>query len=271
MIACNILTVPQSLNLSSFLTSQTIALEASNSSTSFHVHEHLIRSVSPVLLAAVSREWNEKSTRRYKFCEDVSEELLLHFLMWTYHDNYLYLDTSENETTFSEEAIARIAAKVPVDGRVEEPANNDQKAEETAEGPEKLHPLLLHIKLYIFADMYMIEPLKTLSMEKLIGELEDFGELGDGYEREAVFDALTFAFSSRVPVNDVLLHWLARYASWRLDQLKQMPSSLERLLLQTDGNFATLLVRYVKKSSSNPFTMKMEDIKPKYPISLDRS
>lgn len=134
-----------------------------------------------------------------------------------------------------------------------------------------MHPLLLHTKLYVFAEMYMIEPLKKLSMENLIAQLQVFGGLEAGHEREAVFDVLTFAFSSRVPVNDVLLHWLARYASWRLDELKQIPSSLDRLLLQTDGNFATLLVRYVRTSSSNPFHVKMEDIKPQYPISIDRS
>lgn len=196
---------------------------------------------------------------------------MLHFLMWTYHGSYLYLDTNGNETKLPEATTSGTAVKVPLDGRVEEPPNDNQKAEEPAEEPEKLHPLLLHTKLYVFAEMYMIEPLKTLSMEKLIAQLKEFGSLAAGHEREAVFDVLTFAFSSRVPVNDVLLHWLARYASWRLDELKQMPSSLDRLLLQTDGNFATLLVKYVQTSSSNPFNVSMEDIKPRYPISIDRS
>ena len=196
---------------------------------------------------------------------------MLHFLMWTYRGTYLYLDTNGNETKLPEETTSRMAVKVPVDRRVEGPANDKQKAEETAEGPERLHPLLLHIKLYEFAEMYMIEPLKTLSMEKLIDQLKVFGGLNAGHEREAVFDVLTFAFSSRLPVNDVLLHWLARYASWRLEELKQMPSSLDRLLLQTDGNFATLLVKYVQTSSHSPFNLRMEDIKPRYPISIDRS
>lgn len=191
--------------------------------------------------------------------------------MWTYHGDYLYLDTNGNETTLPEATTDRMAVKVTVDGRVEEPAYKKQKAEETAEGPEKLHPLLLHTKLYVFAEMYMIEPLKKLSMEKLIAQLKVLGALDAGHEREAVFDVLTFAFSSRVPVNDALLHWLARYACWRLDKLNQIPSSLDRLLLQTDGNFATLLVGYVQTSSSSPFDVKMEDIKPRYPISIDRS
>lgn len=82
--------------MSRFLSSQPITLEASNSDTPFHVHENLLRSVSPVLLAAISREWNEKTTRRYKFREDVTEELLLHFLMWTYHGSY-HVD-NENKT-----------------------------------------------------------------------------------------------------------------------------------------------------------------------------
>jgi hypothetical protein len=87
---------------------------------------------------------------------------------------------------------------------------------------DNLHPLLLNIKLYVFADAYMIEPLKTLSKQKMMAQLQELGNLANGHERDAVFDVLTFAFSSRLPEQDVLLHWLARYASWRLDELKQM-------------------------------------------------
>jgi hypothetical protein len=163
---------------------------------------------------------------------------------------------------------------VPVDGPVEEPAKDKQKAEQTVEGSlcleDNLHPRLLHIKLYVFAETYMIEPLKTLSMHKLMVQLKELGSLEEGHERAAVFDVLTFAFSSRLPEQDALLQWLARYASWRLDELKQMPSSFEKLLLETDGNFATLLVRYVQKSSFNPFNLKTEEIVPRYPISIAR-
>ena len=116
----------------------------------------------------------------------------------------------------------------------------------------------------------MIEPLKTLTQQKLMDQLQELENLAGGYERDAVFDVLTYAFSSRLPEQDVLLHWLARYASWKLDKLKQVTSSFDKLLLETDGNFATLSVRYVQKSSINPFTIKAEDIKPRYPISRAR-
>ncbi len=85
----------------------------------------------------------------------------------------------------------------------------------------------------------MIEPLKTFSKQKLIVQLQELGSLAEGHERAAVFDVLTFAFSARLPEQDILLHWLARSASWKLDELKQMPSSFDKLLLETDGNFAT--------------------------------
>lgn len=279
------------MSLSRFLTSQTIALQASNSDTSFHVHEHLLRSVSPVLLAVVSREWKGKATRRYTFREDVTEELLLNFLMWAYHGSYL--DTNGNKTMearndkdFDMWDFGLTVQKkkphkkypmvklpvvefsgIPVDGRVED---DKQKAEQTAETSGKLHPIILHIKLYVFAEMYMIEPLKALSMEKLIVQLKGFGSLAEGHERAAVFDVLKFAFSSGVPGNDVLLHWLARYASWRLDELKQVSSSFEKLFSRTDGNFATLLMRYVHKSPLDPFNLKMEDIMPQYQTPIGR-
>ncbi|MCJ1349208.1 hypothetical protein MMC31_007444, partial [Peltigera leucophlebia] len=241
-----------------FLTSQTITLQPSDTNTSFQVHEHLLLSISPVLLAAISREWKEKTKRRYKFGEDMTEELLLHFLMWAYGGSYP--DTNGNKTvevkymSFEtwlnaqkrkplkkdsmvkrpEREVSGMPVKVHVDGQVEEPANDKQKAEQSGEGSENLHPLLLHAKLYVFAEMYMIEPLKKLSMEKLIVQLHGLGSLAEDHERAAVSDVLTFAFSSRVPENDVLLHWLARYASWMLDELRQMPSSFDKLLLQTD-------------------------------------
>lgn len=221
--------------------------------------------------------------------------------MWTYHGSY-HVD-NENKTMKAgndkdyafdfghkkkprkKKYLVEEPVEVPIDvlydgqakesasdkQKADQTASDKQKADQTAEGLDKLHPLLLHIKLYVFAEMYMIEPLKTLSMQKMIFQLKEFGALAEGYQRAAVFDALTFVFSSRLPEQDVLLHWLARYASWKLDELKQMPSSFDALLLQTDGNFATLLVRYVQKSSLNPFDLKTEDIMPRYPISIGRS
>lgn len=215
--------------------------------------------------------------------------------MWTYHGSYHAdneyktvkagnddgFDMGDASSTAKKKKLKRekftveepvgMPIEVLYDGQAEESASHKQKAEQTAEGLDKLHPLLVHIKLYVFAEMYMIESLKTISMQKMIVQLKEFGDLAEGYQRAAVFDVLTFAFSSRVPEQDVLLHWLARYASWRLDELKQMPSSFDALLLQTDGNFATLLVRYVQKSSLNPFNLKTEDIMPRYPISIGRS
>jgi hypothetical protein len=149
----------------------------------------------------------------------------------------------------------------------------EEKAAQNVEGfleapsrEENLHPLLLHIKLYVFAEVYLMEPLKTLSRQKIIDQLQKLGSLAEGHERVAVFDVLTYAFSSRLPERDAMLHWLARYASSKLDELKQMPSNFDKLLLDTDGNFAKLLVRYVEKSSLDPFTIKPEDILPRYPI-----
>jgi hypothetical protein len=292
--------------MSRFLASQTIALEASDSNTTFYVHEHLLRSISPVLLAAISREWNEKTTGRYKFHEEVPEKVLLCFLRWAYHGNYheiipssvnLKAENDEEFYTWIWGVSGKKKKKKKKKGLFEEPEpepepapepppepeedgpveEHKQMAEQTVEGslralyPEdNLHPLLLNIKLYVFADAYMIEPLKTLSKQKMMAQLQELGNLANGHERDAVFDVLTFAFSSRLPEQDVLLHWLARYASWRLDELKQMSSSFDKLLLETEGNFATLLVRYVEKSSLDPFNLKTEEIMPRYPIPISR-
>lgn len=151
----------------------------------------------------------------------------------------------------------------------------DEPTEEP-KGPAKdylednLHPLLLSIKLYVFADTYMIEPLKTLSKRKIVAQLQKLGGLENGNERDAVFDLLTFAFSSRLPEQDVLLHWLAYYASYRLNELKQVSSSFSKLLLESESNFVTLLVSHVHPSSVDPFDMKTEDVMPRYPTPITR-
>ena len=115
--------------------------------------------------------------------------------------------------------------------------------------------------------MYFIDHLKAAAQQKITSQLQVLGELTDGPERLAVFGLLAYAFS-RLSENDLLLHWLARYASWNLDALRQMPTRFDNLLIETDGNFPRLLARYVCRSSINPFTLSPDEVKPRYPISV---
>lgn len=49
----------------------------------------------------------------------------------------------------AESVTTWMVVKVPVNGQVKKPTNKKQKVKEIAKRPEKLHPLFLHIKLYV--------------------------------------------------------------------------------------------------------------------------
>jgi hypothetical protein len=129
-----------------------------------------------------------------------------------------------------------------------------------------VHPLLLHAKLYVFAHTYLIEPLKMCAKQKMVDQLKRLDSLLEGNERAAVFDILAYTFT-RLPEDDLLLHWLARYASWKLDELRQMPTRFDDLLSSEDSTFVELLLRYVSRGTSNPFTIGNVQIMPRYPMS----
>jgi hypothetical protein len=118
-----------------------------------------------------------------------------------------------------------------------------------------VHPLLLHSKLYVFAHMYLIEPPKVGAKRRKIDQLKKIDNLADGNERAAVFDVLNYTFS-RLPEEDLLIHWLARYTSWRLEELRQMPTRFDDLLSGEDSTFTTMLLRYVFKSSIDAFVLE---------------
>jgi hypothetical protein len=98
-------------------------------------------------------------------------------------------------------------APTAVEPLLEKPStgNGEGRAEEASVGSLKdtsvplvlaiaednfLYPLLLHVKLYVFADAYLIEPLKATAKQKMIDQLQKLGSLSEGDERAAVFDIL---------------------------------------------------------------------------------
>jgi len=303
----------------SYVTSDTLILEAIDSNTSFNIHEGLLRSISPALSAACNNDWKECNSRRYKFREEVTEQVLLCFLTWAYSGDYqddsgdgvllspmsIKSDTNGQQNAFGsttkgkskKEKKNRIAVAVQestsewpqtVERSAEELLANELPVENT-HGPDGItyessskgvstpamltagkenavHPLLLHAKLYVFAHTYLIEPLKVCAKQKIVDQLERLDSLFEGNERAAVFDILAYTFM-RLPEDDLLLHWLARYASWKLDELRQMPTRFDDLLSGEDSTFVELLLRYVSRSSSNPFTIGNDQIVPRYPMS----
>lgn len=111
-----------------------------------------------------------------------------------------------------------------------------------------LHALALHIRIYVFANIYLISTLQALSQQKIVAFLSSMQK--EHTEVAMIFDLLEHA-STYLTDDDALLNWLARYASWNLETLRQDRDRLERLL--GDGKFAGLLIRHVVPSASDPF------------------
>lgn len=235
------------------------------------MHEGLLRSLSPVLLAACDGKWKEQISGRYKFSEDVTERTLLCFLTWAYNGDYDSNDEAETRPS-PNEALVRYEKGTNGERAPEEPLGETPAAAAAIVDKEQrvMHPLLLHISLYVFADVYQIEPLKASTKQKILDQLEKLENLPESHERVAIFDLLDYAFS-RLPEQDPLLHWLARYASWKLDDLRHICTRLDNLLSENDGKFARMLVRYLYKSTVNPFSLTPAEITPRYPIMDSRS
>ena len=127
------------------------------------------------------------------------------------------------------------------------------KAEYCSETTKPAHPLFLHIQLYVFANVYQIDPLKNASQKKIIGYLKKVeNSSSKSSYTDAIFDLFDCAFLY-LPDSDPLLDWLARYAGWNLIALRQESERLENLLRTANGKFAGLLVKHVESSHKSPF------------------
>jgi hypothetical protein len=235
--------------------------------------------------------WEESISRVYKFLkdddgfyEDVSTELLTCFVKWAYFGDYS-TETVGISSYVEEDVVAEPAfgggwgrgfevrgkskkGKVwydevppePIEGRsCEETIQNADKVNETQadescfETTKPIYPLFLHIQLYVFANVYLIDSLKNLSQQKIIDYLKKIeNSSSKSTYTNAIFDLLDCAFLY-LPDSDPLLDWLASYASWNLTGLRQESERLENLLRKGNGKFAGLLLKHVIPSRTSPF------------------
>lgn len=253
--------------------------------------------MSPALSAACNMEWREGALRRYKFREDVTEEALLCFLTWACYGDY----PSSNGDDIGLSSVSAQAdsnglempsvprppkwskkgkkERAPARGSVEFWEGKTGRAYDGSSKDTSLsvkfvtaedrvvHPLLLHARIYVFAHIYLIEPLKASTKQKIVDQLQKPNNISETDHRAPVFDILAYTFS-RLPEEDPLLHWLARYASWNLEELRQMTNRFDDLLSDADSNFAKMVVRYVSKSSTDPFNLKDDELMQRYPMPI---
>ena len=116
-----------------------------------------------------------------------------------------------------------------------------------------MHPLLLHIHVYVFAECYDISGLQCYSASRA-ARLFRNSDLDDG-SLDLVFDAMEFAFGN-LPENDNFLKWLGIFAGGNLDKLKRS-ARLVDLMTGYEGTFAKHMLENVAPGENNKPVMSL--------------
>lgn len=195
-------------------------LKSECSETPFYIHEELLRNSSPALYSVCERKWAESQERVYQFDKAVSEQTISCFLSYAYHGDYVSSSQTAGLIALSSIELALDKRRVAKnsDSKVAD-SDKDEKYHPVSSHSEDVHPLLLHIQLYVFADTYIIPNLQMLTRGKIRESLQKLSSLNSEGVREEVFDLLEYAFDN-LREEDTLLTFLSLYASNKLDVLK---------------------------------------------------
>ncbi|PKX92972.1 BTB/POZ domain-containing protein [Aspergillus novofumigatus IBT 16806] len=198
-----------------FLTSDTVALRSPGSTCTFKIHKDLLKSKSTVLHAALTSEFSEGEDGVYP-CSDTTDGTLARFVEWTYRGDYpasvISMDLVQEKIKASDDADETDASSAAA-------ANVSESTDVELDN----HPLLAHLRLYIFSDVYLISELKQLAYEKLTACFADINRPQTLDQQRAVIASLRVAFL-KIPLNDSLVDWLAHYAAYSVNQLRLQPS-----------------------------------------------
>ena len=210
--------------------SETVALSPSGSSRKFNVHKGLLQQKCPVLHAACVN-FREGEESFYDFESEVSEGTLIRFIQWAYASDY----QEEVETTKS----------LVLPDNAESVASAGQEDSDIDEN----HPLLLHGRLYVFADTYIVNDLKALALKKLRVKLRPWGQPSDSTRLASVVDLLDFAFGNLHP-DDQLLDFLGKYAAKNITNLRKQKAFNDAI-----WGMGSSIIQYVQPWSGDPFKL----------------
>lgn len=231
---------------SRFLDSEFASLRAGQTGRPFKIHRKLLSSKSKPLSAALDSELKEGQNGVYAF-EEVTEGTLARFVEWAYRGDYP-TPIGEIQTVQAQHFPDAVEASIDGKSTVTTP-----ETDFTSEN----HPLLVHIRLYIFSHTYLINELQQLSYEKVTTCLTDLDK-PDGLDIQlAVVDALRLAFY-RLPQHDCLLDWLAQYSAYCIDKLRVQGSFHD--LLRDFPTLSSRMILSLSPASSPPW----RTTRPKY-------
>ena len=211
----------------SVLQSDTFALAPSGSSYQLNVHKALLEQKCKTIYVACTK-FKEKETGVYRF-EDVSEGTLVRFIQWAYTADY------QEELEFASRKEHLVETK------------NDQSFTPVALETDENHILLLHGRLYVFGDVYLVKDLKILAFKRMKAKLEKMNKPSDVKELTLVVDLFDFIFSN-VHADDPLLDFLGKYAAYNIVNLKQ-----QQYFNDVVGKMGPAICKYLQPCNDDPF------------------
>jgi len=244
------LLIPNLTNCS-FLNSPTVSLKAAEHGRPFQIHRDLLASKSKTIASAFDRGFGEGQKGLYTF-QDTSEGTLARFIEWAYTADYPAIikpTEADEQTTIKPESAQTNGIK---DDSTDDP---DEKtvAPTTTSGPnltQENHPLLLHIRLYIFCSIYVIPDLQKLAFDRATTAFTELNEPTTLDTQLAVIAAMRVSFRKLLP-NDQLLDWLAQYAAYNVDNLRVQRGFHD--LLQESSTLSSRMVLSLRAASTPPW------------------
>lgn len=161
------------------------------------------------MIAALDSNLKEGQSGVYEF-QEVAEGTIARFIEWAYRGDY---PATVSGTNIGQIPTLLESTETNIDKK---PASTTPKSHFTPEN----HPLLVHIRLYMFSETYLVPDLQQLAYEKVAACLTDLDKPKSLDTTLVVIDALRLSFP-RLPQHDRLLDWLLRYAAYCLDKLRE--------------------------------------------------
>ncbi|PWY82959.1 hypothetical protein BO70DRAFT_429021 [Aspergillus heteromorphus CBS 117.55] len=233
-----------------FLSSGTVSLCTRSSTRSFQIHRALLDSKCKVMRKALNSGFSEARENKYT-CEDTADGTLARFVEWAYRGDYV--------DPLKPPAVGQMRLPPPLGpmkadtGSGVPSTNDDEPAGEEVDGAKLTaynYLLVTHVRVYIFAQVYLIDELRYLAYCKLTGCLIEMHIPVDSNQQLAVINMLHLAFG-KIPANDELLSWLAQYASYYVEQLRQHPCF--DLLLRTCPALGASMMNSLQPSLQPPW------------------
>lgn len=195
---------------------------------------------------AFTRGFEEEQRGLYIF-KDTSERTLARFIEWSYTGDYPSVISTIELMETSTKEIEKVE---PITEK------NAMTATETDFTFEN-HQLLAHIHLYIFASIYLIPDLQSLTFSKMTACFTDLEKPNDLDTQVAVIYTLRVSFG-KLPTHDPLLDWMAQYAAYSIDKLRTQGSFHD--LLESSPILASRTVLFLGPASLPPWKSRP----PKY-------